>query len=203
MNGASGLRPLPWAAGWTGHPDSIADAVTEIEKQVTGITRTLISVTGVVQGVGFRPFVYQLALRNGLNGGVVNSAAGVEIDIEGSAECVDALLTSLTEEAPPLARITAIRTAAAMPIGYREFIIGDSLEEDGAYQLVSPDSCTCDSCLDELFDPADRRFRYPFINCTNCGPRFTIIESLPYDRSRTTMRIFNMCPECRAEYEDP
>lgn len=177
--------------------------MTEIEKQVTGTTRSLISVTGVVQGVGFRPFVYQLALRNGLSGRVVNSSAGVEIDIEGSAESVDALLTSLTEEAPPLARITAIRTAAAMPIGYREFIIGDSLEEDGAYQLVSPDSCTCDSCLDELFDPADHRFRYPFINCTNCGPRFTIIEGLPYDRPRTTMRIYNMCPECRAEYEDP
>lgn len=166
-------------------------------------TRALITVLGVVQGVGFRPFIYQQATGLGLAGSVANTVSGVEIDVEGPLKSIEKLLVALQETPPPRARITRIRIAAAEAIGRTGFEIETSKNAGGGDQLVSPDSCTCDDCLAELFNPSDRRFHYPFINCTNCGPRFTIIEGLPYDRHLTTMKSFPMCPDCLKEYEDP
>jgi len=162
-----------------------------------------LSVRGVVQGVGFRPFVYSLAQRHGIAGWVRNTSAGVEILAEGAPAAVEAFATSLPLEAPPRSRIADYERAAAEPEGAEAFAILESAVDPGAYQLVSPDIATCDDCRRELLDPGDRRNDYPFTNCTNCGPRFTIIEDLPYDRERTTMRRFPLCPACRAEYEDP
>jgi hydrogenase maturation protein HypF len=162
-----------------------------------------LSVRGVVQGVGFRPFVYSLARRHGIVGWVRNTSAGVEILAEGTLAAVDEFATALPLEAPPRSHIAAYEQAAAEPEGADDFAILGSAVDPDAYQLVSPDIATCDDCRRELLDPADRRHGYPFTNCTNCGPRFTIIEDLPYDRERTTMRHFPLCPACRAEYEDP
>ena len=169
----------------------------------SGATARLLRVRGVVQGVGFRPFVYNLALRCGVTGWVRNTSAGVEIQIEGDAAEVAAFRTALPNEAPPRAFIAALDDEPAVAEGAAEFTILESAVEPSAYQLVSPDIATCDDCRGELLEPADRRYRYPFTNCTNCGPRFTIIEELPYDRERTTMRVFPMCPACRREYTDP
>ncbi len=162
-----------------------------------------IAVTGVVQGVGFRPFVYTLATRLALNGWVYNHSGGVDIAIEGSEDAAARFITALRDEAPPLAHITDVTTHAVAPNGYKCFEIRHSEQQEGQYQLISPDVATCPDCLRELFDPRDRRYRYPFINCTNCGPRFTIIDAIPYDRPNTTMRVFPLCGACRAEYEDP
>src|SRR6266704_1405637 len=140
------------------------------------IQRRRILIQGIVQGVGFRPFVYGQALRWGLVGFVLNNSLGVTIEVEGSSEALDRFQRTLREEAPPLARIDSLVT-----------------------ELITP----CHDCLRELFDPRDRRYLYPFTNCTNCGPRFTIIQDVPYDRDKTTMRVFPMCPSCRREYEDP
>ena len=167
------------------------------------LTARRLRVRGVVQGVGFRPFVYNLALRCGLHGWVRNTSAGVEIQIEGQEAAVAAFRAALPREAPPRAFIAALGDEPAAAEGATAFRILESADEPSAYQLVSPDIATCDDCRAELLDPADRRHRYPFTNCTNCGPRFTIIEELPYDRERTTMRGFAMCPACRREYEDP
>ena len=160
-------------------------------------------VRGVVQGVGFRPFVYGLATAMGLCGWVRNTSSGVEIEVEGPPEVVSAFARRLRAEAPPRARVTGVERAPAQPTGARSFVIRASSVDPDAYQLVSPDIALCDDCRRELLDPFDRRYRYPFTNCTSCGPRFTIIESLPYDRERTTMRSFTLCPDCRREYEDP
>ncbi|MEI6450139.1 MAG: carbamoyltransferase HypF, partial [Actinomycetes bacterium] len=162
-----------------------------------------LSVRGVVQGVGFRPFVYSLALRHALSGWVRNTSAGVEILVEGAPADVEAFVLALPREAPPRSHIAAYERAGAAPEGATAFLILGSAIDPDAYQLVSPDIATCDDCRAEVLDPRDRRYRYPFTNCTNCGPRFTIIEDLPYDRERTTMRSFPLCPACRAEYEDP
>ncbi|MFQ5924602.1 MAG: carbamoyltransferase HypF [Dehalococcoidia bacterium] len=162
-----------------------------------------ISVRGVVQGVGFRPFVYQLATKYQLKGWVCNTSGDVKIEVEGEREALDQFLVELESEAPPLARIEGIIAASAPPVGYAEFEIRHSIAEEGRYQLVSPDIATCDACKSELLSPEDRRYRYPFTNCTNCGPRFTIIEDIPYDRPKTTMRHFRMCPQCQREYDDP
>ncbi len=162
-----------------------------------------IAITGVVQGVGFRPFVYNLALRLGLKGWVLNHSGGVEIEVEGPHDEVARFITSLRQDAPPLAHITSLTSQPTAPRGYDHFEIRHSERQAGHYQLISPDVATCPDCLRELFDPQDRRYRYPFINCTNCGPRFTIIKDIPYDRDNTTMRVFPLCPDCRAEYEDP
>jgi hydrogenase maturation protein HypF len=162
-----------------------------------------IHVTGVVQGVGFRPFVYQLALRCGLGGWVRNTSAGVDIEVEGPLQGLQQFLTALEGEAPPMAHIEAVSVTDHPPNGYQRFEIRESLAQEGRYQLISPDVATCDDCLKELFDSQDRRYRYPFTNCTNCGPRFTIIADVPYDRPRTTMRDFVMCPQCQAEYDNP
>jgi hydrogenase maturation protein HypF len=160
-------------------------------------------VRGVVQGVGFRPFVYGLAHRHGLAGWVLNTSAGVQIDVEGGSQMVDAFQRELVALAPPLARIEGIEAQDAEPSGAQGFAIRESQAQEGRYQLVSPDIATCHACRREIFDPTDRRYRYPFTNCTNCGPRFTIIDDIPYDRPQTTMRAFRMCPACQAEYDDP
>jgi hydrogenase maturation protein HypF len=162
-----------------------------------------ISVRGIVQGVGFRPFVYGLAVRHNLKGWVYNTSEDVKIEVEGEAEAVEQFEQELETEAPPLARIEGVTIEHHPPLGYKSFEIRHSQAQEGKYQLVSPDVATCQACLGELLNPEDRRYRYPFTNCTNCGPRFTIIEDMPYDRPRTTMRSFQMCPQCQAEYDNP
>ena len=162
-----------------------------------------VSVRGVVQGVGFRPFVYRLAHDHELSGWVLNHSGGVEIEVEGPLSALEAFVHDLSAEAPPLARIVAVEVSDAPLNGYSRFEIRHSQAEAGRYQLISPDIATCADCLAELLDPADRRYRYPFTNCTNCGPRFTIIRDIPYDRPLTTMQPFAMCPDCQGEYDDP
>jgi hydrogenase maturation protein HypF len=168
-----------------------------------GTERRLVNVRGVVQGVGFRPFVYRLAHDHGLTGWVLNHSGGVEIEIEGPPGALEVFIHDLAAQAPPLARIVAVDVSAAPPEGYARFEIRHSVAQEGRYQLISPDIATCADCLRELLDPGDRRYRYPFTNCTNCGPRFTIIRDIPYDRPLTTMQPFRMCSECQGEYHDP
>ncbi|MDP2931990.1 MAG: acylphosphatase, partial [Chloroflexota bacterium] len=162
-----------------------------------------ISVRGVVQGVGFRPFVFRLAKEHKLNGWVRNTSGKVEIEVEGDGPVLQQFLKDLESQSPPMARIEKVEVVFSTPKGYADFQIHQSLSQAGEYQLVSPDIATCKDCQREIFSPGDRRYRYPFTNCTNCGPRFTIIEDIPYDRPRTTMRKFRMCPECQREYDDP
>ena len=162
-----------------------------------------IAITGIVQGVGFRPFVYNLAQRHELHGWVLNHSGGVEIEAEGRPAALNIFIAALEDEAPPLAQITSLEARPIPLNGFTDFEIRRSQQKPGEHMLISPDVATCDDCLRELFDPNDRRYRYPFINCTNCGPRFTIIEDIPYDRPKTTMRAFPLCDLCRAEYEDP
>jgi len=162
-----------------------------------------INVRGIVQGVGFRPFVYKLAQGLDLKGWVRNTSAGVDIELDGSQEALTRFMQSLRGEAPPLAKITEIKTTKRSPNGYGNFEIKQSLAVADAFQPVSADVAICPDCLRELFDPADRHYRYPFVNCTNCGPRFTIIKDLPYDRPLTTMAEFAMCTACAHEYQDP
>jgi len=165
--------------------------------------RRAIDVSGIVQGVGFRPFIYDLATRLGLNGFVRNQTGGVLIEVEGEAHSLDRFLVELQSKPPPLARIDEVSWESRFPQGDPHFRIETSEHGSAGPIFISPDVATCDDCLRELFDPRDRRYRYPFLNCTNCGPRFTIIRDSPYDRVRTTMASFAMCPACRAEYEDP
>ena len=165
--------------------------------------RKSISVRGVVQGVGFRPFVYRLAHEHGLTGWVLNRSGGVEIEVEGPATALAVFLRDLETEAPPRAHIEGMEIAEAALAGTTAFDIRRSVAEEGRYPLISPDIATCPDCLRELLASGDRRYRYPFTNCTNCGPRFTIIADVPYDRPLTTMRDFVMCPQCQAEYDDP
>jgi hydrogenase maturation protein HypF len=170
--------------------------------------RRQIEVSGIVQGVGFRPYVYRLATGRGLRGTIRNTSAGVTIEIQGPAETVQDFVERLPAEAPPLARITNL-TVCEVPCvavqigGDQDFRIVHSHEGEEVRTLISPDVAICPDCLRELFDPNDRRYRYPFINCTNCGPRFTIIRDIPYDRPSTSMAMFPMCPACLAEYENP
>jgi len=162
-----------------------------------------ITLTGIVQGVGFRPFVYNLATRLNVTGWVLNHSGGVDIEVEGTETAVAAFVAALRDEVPPLARIESLAARPVAPSGYARFEIRRSESQAGAYQLISPDIATCPDCVRELFDPNARRYRYPFINCTNCGPRFTIIRDIPYDRPNTTMERFPLCERCRAEYENP
>jgi hydrogenase maturation protein HypF len=164
---------------------------------------TRIHITGIVQGVGFRPFVFTQAIQNGLTGWVCNTSAGVDIEIHGEQRDITLFVQTLKSAPPPLARIDTFEIQQIAGRHYDTFEIHESQEVAGAFQPISPDISICLDCLKELFDPADRRYRYPFINCTNCGPRLTIIEGIPYDRPNTTMRDFEMCPECKAEYTDP
>jgi hydrogenase maturation protein HypF len=166
-------------------------------------TAARIRVRGVVQGVGFRPFVYQLALSHGLGGWVCNTSEDVRIEVEGPSPGVHGFIARLRSDAPPLARIEEIHWESAEPQGYGVFQIRESLSEEGRYQRISPDIATCEPCLEEILEPTARRYRYPFTNCTNCGPRLTIIRDIPYDRPKTTMHPFRMCPDCQREYDDP
>jgi hydrogenase maturation protein HypF len=170
--------------------------------ELRAVERRRFRVTGVVQGVGFRPFVYGLARRHRLGGFVLNDGEGVVIEAEGAAERLDAFARALRDDAPALARVDSVTVEALAARGERTFAISPS-RATGRSALVPPDAATCDECLHELFDPDDRRHRYPFVNCTQCGPRFTIVRSVPYDRPNTTMAGFAMCGNCRREYEDP
>lgn len=165
--------------------------------------RRHINVSGIVQGVGFRPYVYRLATERHLTGTITNTSSGVTIEVQGPRESVEDFVTFLPQSAPPLAHITDIAVLDVGCEGDREFRIIPSRSGETVRTLISPDIATCDDCLGELLDPSDRRFRYPFINCTNCGPRFTIVCNIPYDRPRTSMAVFPMCPACQAEYDDP
>jgi hydrogenase maturation protein HypF len=162
-----------------------------------------ILIRGIVQGVGFRPFVYGLADRYHLTGWVCNSSRGVEIEVNGPEEAVRSFAAALKDEAPPLSRIDSFQTHPVPINGYAQFEIRESLPQPGEFIPISPDVSTCPDCERELFDPSNRRYRYPFINCTNCGPRFTIIREIPYDRPNTTMSGYPLCPECREEYGNP
>jgi len=162
-----------------------------------------ISVRGIVQGVGFRPFVYGLAVEHSLKGWVYNTSEDVKIEVEGETKALRQFELELQTKAPPLAHIENITIEYYPPRGYKNFEIRHSQALPGKYQLISPDIATCQPCLSELLNPEDRRYHHPFTNCTNCGPRFTIIEDMPYDRSKTTMRRFQMCPQCQAEYDNP
>ena len=171
---------------------------------LVGVTKLAqIKVRGVVQGVGFRPFVYRLAHEHNLSGGVRNTSGNVEIEIEGDEPALRHFLTDLEAKAPPMAHIEQIDVEFGLPRGYTNFEIWPSQRQEGKYQLVSPDIATCPDCRQEIFSPQNRRYHYPFTNCTNCGPRFTIIEDIPYDRPKTTMSRFTMCPACQREYHDP
>ncbi|MEA2264958.1 MAG: hydrogenase maturation protein HypF [Solirubrobacteraceae bacterium] len=167
------------------------------------MSRIQVRVAGTVQGVGFRPHVYRLAHELALDGFVLNDSRGVLLEVEGPGPSIDEFLERLRSEAPPLARIEHVEAAELEPSGIRGFAIVSSRGGGDQDAPVSPDTATCADCLAELLDPGDRRYRYPFINCTNCGPRFTIVRGVPYDRPLTTMAGFRMCALCQAEYEDP
>jgi hydrogenase maturation protein HypF len=160
-------------------------------------------IEGIVQGVGFRPHLHRLATELDLAGWVLNTSSGVLLELEGPAACIDEFMLRARDEAPPLSRILVIRSIRLPSVGLSGFAIRPSIRHEDELTLLCPDVAVCGDCLRELFDPADRRYRYPFINCTNCGPRYSIVESLPYDRAATTMSEFEMCAECRAEFGDP
>ena len=165
--------------------------------------RAEIGITGIVQGIGFRPFIYNLAQKHLIRGWVLNNEKGVFIDAESEDGNLDRFIQDIPKLAPPLARIESFDVKYLEPLGYTTFEIRKSEETQKKFTLISPDVATCDQCLSELFSPQNFRYRYPFINCTLCGPRFTIIRDIPYDRHRTTMAPFVMCPVCQKEYEDP
>lgn len=162
-----------------------------------------LNINGIVQGVGFRPFVYQLASRYKIKGEVANTSSGVAIHIEGIRDNIESFCRDLAEETPPLSHITETSIHPEIVKGFKEFSIAQSIGRAVHSTLISPDVSICDDCLRELFDPDDRRFQYPFINCTNCGPRYTIISDIPYDRPKTSMKHFKMCKMCQDEYDDP
>ncbi len=165
--------------------------------------RKRILVRGIVQGVGFRPFVYRLAVNLNLKGFVSNSSSGVVIEVEGDVKNIERFINEFKSNPPPLAKITGVDVSDTDQKGELEFAIKSSSNDGIRSTLISPDISICDDCLSELNDPEDRRYGYPFINCTNCGPRYTIIKDIPYDRPKTTMSVFKMCTRCRSEYEDP
>jgi len=167
------------------------------------VRRARVTVRGAVQGVGFRPHAWRLATEYALGGWVSNCADGVLIEVEGRAEAIDAFVGALEARRPPSARIEALEVAAIAPRGEPGFAIRDSLRAGTLSAAILPDLATCPECLREMLDPRDRRHLYPFTNCTHCGPRYSILQALPYDRAATTMRTFAMCPACRAEYDDP
>lgn len=171
--------------------------------EAQAVRRARVRVSGTVQGVGFRPNVYRLAEERGLGGWVRNDEHGVLIEVEGRPADIEGFVAAVRDEAPPLAEISSLEVAELEPSGAREFRIVGSSAGAAPDAPVTADAATCAECLAELRDPANRRYRYPFTNCTNCGPRFTIVRGVPYDRPLTTMAGFEMCPACRAEYEDP
>ncbi|MDE1987378.1 MAG: carbamoyltransferase HypF [Alphaproteobacteria bacterium] len=165
--------------------------------------RVQAEIRGAVQGVGFRPFVYQLAHQLGLAGWVENTSFGVRLEVEGDAAAVAAFLRQMEDTPPPNASVVSVAVRDVAGLADGAFVIRQSASQGARVAQILPDLATCPDCLRELFDPQDRRYLYPFINCTHCGPRFSIVEDVPYDRARTSMRHFPMCPACRAEYEDP
>jgi hydrogenase maturation protein HypF len=165
--------------------------------------REILRIRGIVQGVGFRPFLYRIALGRGLNGFVLNDDEGVLLEVEGDTRALAGLEQSIRDEAPPLSRIDSIRVTRLPAAGHDGFEIRESPRARRRRVPISPDAATCPDCLADILDPANRRYRYPFTNCTHCGPRLTIVLDIPYDRSRTTMKSFEMCQDCRAEYESP
>ena len=165
--------------------------------------RAEIGIAGIVQGIGFRPFIYNLAQKHLIRGWVLNNEKGVLIDAESEDGNLDRFIQDIPKLAPPLARIESFDVKYLEPSGYNTFEIRKSEEAQEKFVLISPDVATCDQCLSELFSPKNFRYRYPFINCTLCGPRFTIVQDIPYDRRKTTMAPFTMCPVCQKEYEDP
>jgi len=167
------------------------------------IERAKATIKGIVQGVGFRPFIYQLAKKNGLGGYVLNTSEGVYIEVEGERQKIEIFFREIEVQKPPLARITSIETQYLPEYHYQDFVIRKSVVQTHQSVLISPDVCICEDCLSEMRDPKDRRYHYPFINCTNCGPRYTIIKDIPYDRENTTMAYFTMCERCQQEYDDP
>lgn len=167
------------------------------------ICRKKIRLSGIVQGVGFRPFVFRLANTYNLAGFVLNDSNGLLIEVEGRERQIANFVRDLPDLAPPLAFISAMEQTDIAPVGERQFVIRPSQIQTETTALISPDIAVCDACLKELFDPHNRRYRYPFINCTHCGPRFTITRSIPYDRRNTSMAVFQMCPDCQQEYDDP
>ena len=182
----------------------MVDAKKSESGKLKNITRFSIRAKGIVQGVGFRPFIYRLAYKYGLSGWVCNSSGGVVIEAEGNSQNLKRFISKIEERPPVLAHIEEIEVRGGLPLqGYKDFEIRKSLKEDSQFVPVSPDVSTCEECLKELFDPDDRRYLYPFINCTNCGPRFTITRDIPYDRQNTTMDCFRMCSICLQEYQDP
>ncbi|HSZ23737.1 MAG TPA: acylphosphatase, partial [Candidatus Sulfotelmatobacter sp.] len=183
--------------------ETIALEATRTLPQAADRAAARVHVDGIVQGVGFRPFVFGLATRLGLGGSIANDSRGVAIEVEGGAAGIAEFLACLTSEAPPLAQIQNIVTESIPTAGRQKFAIAESVAEGERQVLISPDIATCDDCLWEIFDPGNRRYRYPFTNCTNCGPRFTVIRGVPYDRPLTTMADFPMCADCAREYHDP
>jgi len=172
-------------------------------RDTDSVVRAEVKISGAVQGVGFRPLVYRLAVECGLAGWVFNSSQGVVIEVEGHYNQIDSFLQRLINEPPPRARVQDVQYRFLNPAGYRLFEVRPSDDFGGKSTWILPDIAVCPDCLREMFEPDNRRYRYPFINCTNCGPRYSIIEALPYDRAHTTMKAFAMCPSCRAEYENP
>ena len=167
------------------------------------VHRTKATIQGIVQGIGFRPFIYNLAKKFDLNGFILNTSSGVEIEVEGDSENIEQFFKTIENNNLPLAHITSIERISLSPANYQDFIICESVASTERTTLISPDICVCKDCLAEMRNPKDRRYRYPFINCTNCGPRYTIIEDVPYDRLKTSMRNFQMCEDCQQEYDNP
>ncbi|KHO61463.1 hydrogenase maturation protein HypF [Thermoanaerobacter sp. YS13] len=173
-----------------------------VRRRVSQIQARQINIYGIVQGVGFRPFVFNIAQKYNLKGMIYNNSSGVYIEVEGEKENVECFIKEIKENPPSLAVIDEIKIKESEVKNYMEFKIMESKEDDG-FVPVSPDMGVCDDCLKEMNDPNDRRYRYPFINCTNCGPRFSIIEDIPYDRPKTSMKVFPMCGKCEQEYNNP
>ncbi len=167
------------------------------------IQRAKATISGIVQGVGFRPFIYHLAQKKGLGGYIANTSTGVDIEVEGDPRKIEHFFREVQARKPPLASISHMEMRYLPPRSYQGFVIRRSQVETCRSALITPDVSVCEDCLREMSDPGDRRYRYPFINCTNCGPRYTIIKDIPYDREKTSMASFSMCEKCRGEYEDP
>ena len=183
---------------------SIITVQRNIESEFSTTAKRLkVVIHGAVQGVGFRPFVFRLATELGLLGWVINSSQGVFIEVEADEVHLLQFLLRLEKEKPPRSAIQGLESSFLDPVGYTSFEIRESVSEKNPTALVLPDIAVCDECRAEVFDSTNRRYLYPFTNCTNCGPRFTIIEALPYDRAKTTMKNFRMCPACAEEYRNP
>lgn len=167
------------------------------------MVRAKATIKGIVQGIGFRPFIYKLAKKSNLHGYISNTSTGVDIEVEGALEQIEFFFKEIDNNHLPLAHITSIEKVVLPPAQYQDFIIRESISQSQKTVLIAPDICVCEDCLREMRDPKNRRYRYPFINCTNCGPRYTIIKDVPYDRPFTSMNVFRMCGDCLREYHDP